>query len=58
MEKKLLVLFLGVFLVGCFFSIYNVYKLVAIGAKSRGMNHPRLVGLITSSGRNNNRLIA
>jgi hypothetical protein len=42
----------AVLLVGGIFSTYQLYRLVVVDAECRGLNHPKLWGLLAASGNN------
>jgi succinate dehydrogenase hydrophobic anchor subunit len=60
MESNLILLIavgVAVLLVGGIFSTYQLYRLVAMDAQCRGLNHPKLWGLLAASGNNQSGLL-
>jgi hypothetical protein len=53
----LIVVGLAILLVGGIFSMYQLYRLVEVDAKCRGLKHPKLWGLFAVSGNNQSGLI-
>ena len=41
---------MAVMLVGIFFTWYQIYQLVTMDARRRGLTHPRLIGFLASGG--------
>ena len=52
MNTILLVIFIAIYLIGVVATIYQIYKITVIDAKTRDIKHPKLMGLLATSGRN------
>ena len=57
MEKYFVALGVAVLMVGGVFSMYQLYQLVKVDAKCRGIDHPKLWGFLAISGNNQGGLI-
>lgn len=50
-------IFIAILLIGVISIVYQIYKIVVIDAKARGLKHPKLVGLFAMSGKSSEGLI-
>ncbi len=57
MKYSLIAIFIAIYLVGVVSLIYQIYNIVVTDAKARGLKHPRLIGLLATSGRSSEGLI-
>ena len=57
MNYILLAIFIAIYLVGVVATIYQIYKITVIDAKARGMKHPKLMGLLATSGKSSEGII-
>ena len=54
MDYKFIILAIsgGIFLIGGFILMYNIYQMTSIDAKARGLKHPKLLGYLNISSNN------
>lgn len=57
MNYILLAIFIAIYLIGVVATIYQVYKITVIDSKARGMKHPKLMGLLATSGKSSEGII-
>ena len=57
MNYILLAIFIAIYLVGVVATIYQIYKITVIDAKARGIKHPKLMGLLATSGKSSEGII-
>ena len=50
MNYIFMAIFIAIYLVGAVSMVYQLYKITIIDAKARGLKHPKLMGLLTTSG--------
>ena len=55
MNYILLTIFVAIYLIGVVSTVYQVYKITVIDAKARGIKHPKLMGLLATSGKSSDR---
>lgn len=48
---------IAIYLVGIIAMIYQLYKIIVIDAKARGIKHPKIMGLLATSGKSSEGLI-
>lgn len=57
MNYIFMAIFIAIYLVGAVSMVYQLYKITIIDAKARGLKHPKLMGLLTTSGQSSEGLI-
>ena len=57
MNYYFLAIFIAIYLIGVVSTIYQVYKITVIDASSRGIKHPKLMGLLATSGKSSEGII-
>ena len=57
MNYILLAIFIAIYLIGVVATIYQIYKITGIDSKARGMKHPKLMGLLATSGKSSEGII-
>ena len=57
MNYILLAIFIAIYLIGIVAIIYQIYKITVIDAKARGIKHPKLMGLLATSGKSSEGII-
>mgnify|MGYP004456189831 FL=1 len=57
MNYILLAIFIAIYLIGLVATIYQVYKITVIDSKARGISHPKLMGLLATSGKSSEGII-
>ena len=57
MNYILLAIFIAIYLIGIVATIYQVYKITVIDSKARGIKHPKLMGLLATSGKSSEGII-
>lgn len=57
MNYILLAIFIAIYLIGVVAIIYQIYKITVIDAKARGIKHPKLMGLLATSGKSSEGII-
>lgn len=57
MNYILLAIFVAIYLIGVVAIIYQIYKITVIDAKARGIKHPKLMGLLATSGKSSEGII-
>lgn len=57
MDYILLAISISIYLIGGVATIYQVYKITVIDAKARGIKHPKLMGLLATSGKSSEGII-
>ena len=57
MNYILLAIFIAISLIGIVATIYQSYKITVIDAKARGIKHPKLMGLLATSGKSSEGII-
>ena len=57
MNYILLAIFIAIYLIGVIATVYQVYKITVIDAKARDLKHPKLMGLLATSGRSSEGII-
>ena len=57
MNYILLAIFIAIYLIGVVATIYQVYKITVIDSKARGIKHPKLMGLLATSGKSSEGII-
>ena len=57
MNYILLAIFIAIYLIGVVATIYQIYKITVIDAKARGIKHPKLMGLLATSGKSSEGII-
>lgn len=57
MNYILFAIFIAIYLVGIIAIVYNVYKITVIDAKARNIKHPKLMGLLATSGKSSEGII-
>ena len=57
MNYILLAIFIAIYLIGVVATIYQIYKITVIDSKARGMKHPKLMGLLATSGKSSEGII-
>ena len=53
----IIAIFVAIYLVGIVSTIYQIYKITIIDAKARDIKHPKLMGLLATSGKSSEGLI-
>ena len=53
----LLTIFIAIYLIGVVATIYQIYKITVMDAKTRDIKHPKLMGLLATSGNNSGGII-
>ena len=49
MNYIFMAIFIAIYLVGAVSMVYQLYKITIIDAKARGLKHPKLMGLLTTT---------
>ena len=57
MSNVLFAICMAVVIVGTIETTYQIYKLIILDASARGLKHPKLWGLLATSGNNSSRLL-
>lgn len=57
MNYILIVFFVAIYLIGAVATVYQIYKITVIDAKARGIKHPKLMGLLATSGKSSEGII-
>lgn len=57
MNYILLAIFIAIYLIGLVATIYQIYKIIVIDSKAREINHPKLMGLLATSGKSSEGII-
>lgn len=57
MNYIFIALFIAIYLIGIISIVAQVYKITVIDAKSRGVKHPKLMGLIATSGKSSEGIV-
>lgn len=57
MNYILLTIFIAIYLIGIIATVYQVYKITVVDAKTRNIKHPKLMGLLATSGKSSEGLI-
>lgn len=57
MNYILLAIFIAMYLIGVVAIIYQIYKITVVDAKARGIKHPKLMGLLATSGKSSEGII-
>ena len=57
MNYILLAIFITIYLIEVVDKIYQVYKITVIDSKARGIKHPKLMGLLATSGKSSEGII-
>lgn len=57
MNYIFIAIFVAIYLVGIVSTIYQIYKITIIDAKARDIKHPKLMGLLATSGKSSEGLI-
>lgn len=57
MNYILLAIFIAIYLIGVVATVYQVYKITVIDSKAREINHPKLMGLLATSGKSSEGII-
>lgn len=57
MNYILLTIFIAIYLIGIIATVYQVYKITVVDAKARNIKHPKLMGLLATSGKSSEGLI-
>ena len=57
MNYILLAIFIAIYLIGVVATIYQIYKITVIDSKARGIKHPKLMGLLATSGKSSEGII-
>lgn len=57
MNYILLAIFIAIYLIGVVAIIYQIYKITVIDSKARGIKHPKLMGLLATSGKSSEGII-
>ena len=57
MNYILLAIFIAIYLIGVITIVYQIYKITIIDAKARNIKHPKLMGLLATSGKSSEGLI-
>ena len=51
MNYILMSIFIAIYLIGVITVVYQIYKITIIDAKARNIKHPKLMGLLATSGK-------
>lgn len=57
MNYILMAIFIAIYLIGVITVAYQIYKITIIDAKARNIKHPKLMGLLATSGKSSEGLI-
>lgn len=57
MNYILMAIFMAIYLIGVITNVYQIYKITIIDAKARNIKHPKLMGLLATSGKSSEGLI-
>lgn len=57
MNYILMTIFIAIYLIGVITIVYQIYKITIIDAKARNIKHPKLMGLLATSGKSSEGLI-
>jgi len=57
MSYIFMAIFIAMYLVGMVVTVYQLYKITIIDAKARDLKHPKLMGLLATSGKSSEGLI-
>ena len=57
MNYILLAVFIAIYLIGVVATVYQIYKITVIDAKARDIKHPKLMGLLATSGKSSEGII-
>ena len=57
MSYIFMAIFIAMYLVGMVATVYQIYKITIIDAKARDLKHPKLMGLLATSGKSSEGLI-
>ena len=57
MNYILMAIFIAIYLIGVITVVYQIYKITIIDAKARNIKHPKLMGLLATSGTSSEGLI-
>lgn len=57
MNYILMAIFIAIYLIGIITVVYQIYKITIIDAKARNIKHPKLMGLLATSGKSSEGLI-
>ena len=57
MNYILLTIFIAIYLIGIIATVYQVYKITVVDAKARNIKHPKLMGLLATSGKSSEGII-
>lgn len=57
MNYILMAIFIVIYLIGVITNVYQIYKITIIDAKARNIKHPKLMGLLATSGKSSEGLI-
>jgi len=57
MKYILLAIFIAIYLIGAVATIYQIYKITVIDSKARGIKHPKLMGLLATSGKSSEGIV-
>lgn len=57
MNYILMAIFIAIYLIGVITNVYQIYKITIIDAKARNIKHPKLMGLLATSGKSSEGLI-
>lgn len=57
MNYILMAIFIAIYLIGVITVVYQIYKITIIDAKTRNIKHPKLMGLLATSGKSSEGLI-
>ena len=57
MNYILMAIFIAIYLIGVITVVYQIYKITIIDAKARNIKHPKLMGLLATSGKSSEGLI-
>ena len=57
MNYILLAVFIAIYLIGVVATVYQIYKITVIDAKARDIKHPKLMGLLVTSGKSSEGII-
>ena len=57
MNYILMSIFIAIYLIGVITVVYQIYKITIIDAKVRNIKHPKLMGLLATSGKGSEGLI-
>lgn len=57
MNYIFMAIFVAIYLIGVVSIVYQIYKITIIDAKARNLKHPKLMGLLATSGKSSEGLI-